>query len=123
MGATVLVVEDNDFVRTQVAKFLRDAQYNVIEARDGDQAQTFFNQSIDIGIFDIRMRPVDGFDLVRMMNALEIRFPVIFVTGDQNSDMLHQAGLLGIRSVLMKPVEKERLLKMVDRLLIQVKRA
>lgn len=116
-GKTILVVEDNDFVRMQIVRFLADAGYNVIESSRGDEAVdlTSRDKSIEMAIVDVRMEPVDGFEFIRTIHARNVEIPVILVTGDNNPDLLSQSGKLGVDAVLMKPVEKERLIKTVDR--------
>lgn len=116
--AAILVVEDNDFIRMQIAGFLKSASYEVVEAREGDGAMELMSvndNNIALAIVDVRMEPVDGFEFIRNLRHRDIHTPVILVTGDQNTDLLEQANRLGVGAVLMKPVEKDRLLKTVER--------
>ena len=113
----ILVVEDNDFVRMQIVRFLEEAGHSVIEASRGDEAVDLAVQEkdLDLAIVDVRMEPVDGFDFIRTIHGRDIEIPVILVTGDDNPDLLDTSGKLGVSAVLMKPVQKDRLLKTVDR--------
>ncbi|HRC27218.1 MAG TPA: response regulator [Alphaproteobacteria bacterium] len=113
----ILVAEDNDFVRMQIVKFLRDATFEVMEASSGDIALDLVKQGADLAIVDVRMEPVDGFEFIRSVRGMGLDIPVILVTGDQNPDLLGEAGKWGVGAVLMKPVQKDRLLKTVDRTL------
>lgn len=113
----ILVVEDNDFVRMQIVKFLQDAEYEVVEATDGKAALEQVSAEIDLAIVDVRMEPMGGFDFIRAVHGLDLETPSILVTGDQNPELLHEASTLGVAAVLMKPVERERLVKMVSRAL------
>ncbi len=113
----ILVAEDNDFVRMQIVKFLRDATFDVMEASSGDIALDLVKQGADLAIVDVRMEPVDGFEFIRSVRGMGLDIPVILVTGDQNPDLLGEAGKWGVGAVLMKPVQKDRLLKTVDRTL------
>ena len=118
----ILLVEDNDFVRMQIHKFLADEGFNIIEASDGLTALGSMKGSISLAIVDIRMEPIDGFEFVKSIRAKDYKTPVIFVTGDQNSDILNEANKLGVSAVLKKPVEKDRLVKMAARAISQFKR-
>lgn len=118
----ILVVEDNDFVRMQIVRFLSDASYDVLEASSGDVALTMIRDGMDLAIVDVRMEPVDGFEFIRSLRGMDIDIPVILVTGDQNPDLLGEAGKWGVGAVLMKPVQKDRLVKTVDRTLEARKR-
>lgn len=113
----VLVVEDNDFVRMQIVKFLREDGYEVFEAVEGEAALDMMaaHDDMALAVVDIRMEPVGGFEFVQVLRGRNIDMPVIFVTGDDTSDVLQKSGKLGGAAVLMKPVMKERLLQMAGR--------
>lgn len=122
---TVLVVEDNDFVRMQIVSHLKGASFNTVEASGGEDAldHVVANDEISLAIVDIRMEPMGGFDFIRAIRGRNKNMPVILVTGDQTPDLLELAGKLGVSAVLMKPVEKERLVKTVTRTIQQSQRA
>ena len=114
---TILVVEDNDFVRMQIASFLKSAGYEVLEATEGNAALDVMGDDICLAVVDVRMEPMGGFEFISMIQAEGYDIPVILVTGDQNSTLLEKAGKLGVVTVLMKPVQKERLVSMVERII------
>ncbi len=113
----ILVVEDNDFVRMQICKFLNDANFETVEAIDGEDALDLIHDDIDLAVVDVRMEPVNGFEFIRSIRGNDLSTPVILVTGDDNPDLLSEASKLGVGSVLKKPVPKERLIKVVSRTL------
>mgnify|MGYP000616216945 CR=1 FL=1 len=119
----ILVVEDNDFVRMQIVKFLNEAEYETVESTDGDDAMNKINDNIDIAIVDLRMEPKDGFEFIRSIRGMDMDTPVILVTGDQDPEILSDASKLGIAAVLMKPVQRDRLVKTVDRTMQMLARA
>ncbi len=119
----ILVVEDNDFVRMQIVRYLVDAEYDVHEATDGAEALNVVKaEKIDLAVVDVRMEPVDGFDFIRALRGMDIQIPVILVTGDHSPDVLEKCAEWGVGAVMIKPVQKERLLTAVDRSLEMVKR-
>lgn len=113
----ILVVEDNDFVRMQIVKFLTAEQYDIIEAPDGKRALEIASEDsgIELAIVDVRMEPIDGFEFVRTSKGMGLNISVILVTGDHNPDLLNESAKWGISAVLMKPVQKDRLIKTVQR--------
>ncbi len=119
----ILVVEDNDFVRMQIIRFLDEAGYAVIETKDGHTALASMNADIAMAIVDVRMEPIDGFEFIRAIRARDMHTPVILVTGDHNPDLLNEAGKWGVAAVLMKPVQRDRLVKTVTRTLQSQERA
>lgn len=118
----ILVVEDNDFIRMQLVRFLGDAGHDVVETADGLSALQLMNTGISLAIVDIRMEPIDGFEFLRTIRGKGLQTPAILVTGDHNPDILNEANKWGVSAVLMKPVEKDRLLKTVAKTLANRKR-
>lgn len=114
---TILIVEDNDFVRMQIGMFLRGEGYKIVEASDGQAAEDQLVTNPDMIIADVLMEPVGGFAFIRSIRNKGMNTPVILVTGDQNNDLLEQSNKLGVASVLIKPVKKDRLVAMVQRAL------
>ncbi|MGH1402674.1 MAG: response regulator [Alphaproteobacteria bacterium] len=117
---TILVVEDNDFVRTQVCSFLSDGGYETVESTDGQHALGIVanhDSNIDLAIVDVRMEPLNGLEFIRRIRGDDINTPIILVTGDDNPDLLRESSRLGVGAVLKKPVQKDRLIKIVSRTL------
>lgn len=115
----ILIVEDNDFVRMQVARYLKDAGFETLEAKDGNEALEALGPHVGVAIVDVRMEPMGGLDFVRALRGREIHIPVIFMTGDQNSDLLEQAAKWDVNAVLIKPVMKDRMVQAVQRAVAQ----
>lgn len=117
----ILIVEDNDFVRMQMTRYLQEVGALVIEAATATQALDFIRKEeatpapVSLAIVDVRMEPVDGFEFIKQVRSFDMDTPVILVTGDNNPDLLEKAGVWGVAAVMMKPVQKERLLKTVER--------
>ena len=124
----ILVVEDNDFVRMQIVRYLTETGCEVIEASQGDHALEYVKQEyvkrepVTLAIVDVRMEPVDGFEFIRSIRGLDMDTPVILVTGDNNPDLLERAGTWGVSAVMIKPVQKDRLVKTVLRTIEAYKR-
>ncbi|OIN86301.1 MAG: hypothetical protein AUJ12_06590 [Alphaproteobacteria bacterium CG1_02_46_17] len=118
----ILVVEDNDFVRMQIVRYLIDAGYEVIEATDGSSAQEVLSSQVALIVLDVRMTPIDGFEFIKIVRGRDTRIPIILVTGDQNPDLLNEASKWNVSAVLMKPVHKDRLVKMVERAIGQTEK-
>lgn len=118
----ILVVEDNDFVRMQLCRYLSDAGYTVIEATDGSKGMALLAADISLIVLDIRMTPVDGFEFIKAVRGRRADIPLILVTGDQNPDLLNEASKWSVSAVLIKPVQKERLISMVERAIKKVSR-
>ena len=81
---TVLLVEDEDGVRSFSARALRNKGYEVLEARSGDAALEVLSEAarpIDLLITDVVMPRVDGPTLVRQVRERRPDLKVIFISG------------------------------------------
>lgn len=107
----VLVVDDDDAVRSSSADILRDAGYAVAEATDGHEALQLL-QTLEIGmvLLDIRMPGMDG---IALLEALENHPPVVICSAF-SLDAEAQRRVAGkVALQLQKPVDPSRLLKVV----------
>tara|TARA_B100000674_G_scaffold497436_1_gene531204 strand:- start:1239 stop:3845 length:2607 start_codon:yes stop_codon:yes gene_type:complete len=80
----ILLVEDEDAVRTFGARALRSKGYDVLEATNGDNALEVLNntdKTIDLVISDVVMPGIDGPTLVRMLREKKPELKVIFISG------------------------------------------
>jgi DNA-binding response OmpR family regulator len=67
---TVLVVEDDEDILSLVTKRLRLDGYEVIEARDGDEALALAQKrKPDIAVLDLGLPGLDGIDVLRRIRA------------------------------------------------------
>ena len=100
----VLVIEDDDTVRTMLLTVLEVAGYEVRGVESGEEALTILRQwQPDVIALDILMSKKDGYrfldERARRSDLLDI--PVIVVTVSTVS--LPSARQLGVRSVLQQP--------------------
>ena len=98
---TILLVEDEEAVRSFAARALRMRGYQVLEAGGGEEALEIVKQGtskIDLIITDVVMPNMDGPTMVRAVKAMNPALPVIFMSGyaeeafrrnDQNSEDIH----------------------------------
>ncbi len=106
----VLVVEDDDDVRSSVADILRLAGFTVLEAEDGLVAlEVLGTTDVAVMVLDIKMPRLDGFGL---LDALERPPPVILISAsDPDEDPRRVAA--SIYWYLQKPLHPERLVEAV----------
>jgi CheY-like chemotaxis protein len=81
---TILIADDDAFVRRLVQITIASSQYLVLEAPDGDSAWEIL-QTVrpDVLLLDVQMPGRDGFELTRAIKAdpLLASTPVILLTG------------------------------------------
>jgi DNA-binding response OmpR family regulator len=108
----VVVVEDNESVRTAVEQALRSEGFAVAGFADAPDPGTILGLAPDLAVVDVMLPHGDGFDLVRCLRGRR-GLPVIFLTArDAVADRL--AGFeLGADDYLVKPFALEELLARV----------
>jgi two-component system chemotaxis response regulator CheY len=104
----VLVIDDQEFVRTIVKKMLVQLGVGtVLEAHDGNSGlDVVTREGPDVVICDIQMRPVDGFGFVRQLRDTPgvAQTPVIMLTAHTDATTVARAKELHIDAFLAKPV-------------------
>jgi CheY-like chemotaxis protein len=110
-AADVLVVDDDDAVRSSLADILRVSGFSVEVAEDGDVALTLLDE-LDVGVvlLDLRMPRRDGFSV---LDALDDPPPIVLISAFAlDSDVRERVGAK-VTAFLQKPVLPHRLLPIV----------
>ena len=106
----VLVIEDNPELRDYLRQALESQRYDVLTARNGEEALGYLNgHPVDAVITDLFMPEMDGIEIIA---ALRKQFPnvrVIAMSGRPGVDYLTVARELGVTHTLRKPFQIEEL--------------
>ena len=109
---TILVVEDEDDVRSYLVETLRDLNYHVHEAADGAAALALFNRHplrVDLLLTDIVMPRINGRQLAAELHHRQPRLKVLFMTGYSRNAFVYQGRLDPGVSLLQKPLSQPML--------------
>jgi PAS domain S-box-containing protein len=117
---TILLGEDDPFVRHFIKEVLLKNGYTIIEAADGAEAVTVFheyNNTIDLVILDVIMPKKTGKDAYREIKALNSGVRVLFISG-YSADIIHKRGILDEEfKIISKPIISNELLAKVREIL------
>lgn len=117
---TVLLVDDDDAVRTVSEDHLRRAGYDVTSLSSGDAALSMLAErgsEIDVLVTDVSMPGMSGLELARGARAQGSRIPILLISGYAD-ELERGSGREGLdASFLPKPFTGERLVAEVERLL------
>ena len=105
--ALVLVVDDDAFTRSMVARRLEQMGAKVVEATDGQRAfAQLLSHKFDLVILDLDMPGVSGIDLLGCIrgHADLNHLPAVVLTGLEGRDALESALMAGATSFLLKPL-------------------
>jgi EAL domain-containing protein (putative c-di-GMP-specific phosphodiesterase class I) len=82
-GHRVLVVDDDDALRSSLARLLARAGFTVVEVDRVSRAFAALESSpIDVVISDVNMPEGGGLELLRVAQHIDLDVPVILITGD-----------------------------------------
>ncbi len=117
---TVLVVEDDEQVRSILVKLLEKNDYLSSTAKDGLEALQVLEESRpDLMIVDIMMPRLDGFSFVRAAKHIrESRnIPIIFLTAKNDARSMIEGINLGAKFFLTKPFQVQEVLSKIRKAL------
>jgi two-component system, response regulator, stage 0 sporulation protein F len=114
--ATILIIDDEESIRSLLRTVLEAAGHEVSEAANGRQGLELYRRSqTDLVITDIAMPELNGLDMILELTRQFLHAKVIAIsgeTGDTNGG-LDMAKLLGARRTIHKPFSMSMLLDAV----------
>ena len=114
----VLILEDEQSIRSFVVVNLKRAGYDAIEAASGEEALEQIKAHPDIGvaILDIMLPGIDGFEVCRTIRATDNRMGIIMLTA-KTQEMDKVTGLMnGADDYVTKPFSPAELTARIDAL-------
>lgn len=115
-SAVILVVDDEDGIRTTISDILSDEGYQVHTAANASEARaTYTATSPDMILLDIWMPDIDGITLLKQWtDSGELRCPVVIMSGHGNIETAVEATRLGAVDYIEKPLSLKQLLRTVE---------
>ncbi|MCD8146671.1 MAG: response regulator transcription factor [Clostridiales bacterium] len=114
----VLVLEDEDSIRSFVVLNLNRAGYDTVEASSGEEALEKLKQNPDIrlALLDVMLPGIDGFEVCRQIRASDSKVGIIMLTA-RTQEMDKVTGLMtGADDYVTKPFSPAELTARVDAL-------
>jgi len=115
---TVLVVDDDEVVRSLTRQMLEESGYAVVTATDGLQAVEVFNESskmIDLVLLDMTMPHMDGHATFEKLREVRADIPVVVSTGYNEQDALDRFRGARPSGFLQKPYRMSELVDAVKK--------
>ncbi len=114
----ILVLEDEENIRSFVVINLKRAGYETIEAGSGEEALIKLkeNPGIKVALLDIMLPGIDGFEVCRRIRAMDSKIGIIMLTA-RTQEMDKVTGLMtGADDYVTKPFSPAELTARVDAL-------
>jgi len=114
----ILIAEDDEDNRIALKLMLKLSKYDVLEARDGQEALNRIRQdNPDMVLMDISLPVIDGLEATRQIRC-ETNFqtlPIIIVSGYENQETLDRVKACGGTGYISKPIEFDDLKQMIEK--------
>jgi len=115
---SILVCEDDFAIKTMISTKLKQENYSVYTAQNGQEALNLMEkQQIDLVISDIMMPEMDGYEFVQTLRETKYTLPILMITAKSQLESLEEAFKLGVDDYMVKPLRLEELVLRVKALL------
>ena len=120
MTSRIMVVDDDEGLRTTLEEILMDNGRDVVSAEDGYQAiELASTDQIALIFMDVQMPGINGVDTFLEIKKILPDCVVVIMTGHAADSLLEEALAKGVRTVLKKPVPIELILRIVEEIVPQ----
>ena len=110
----ILIIEDDELLRTCTTDFLSEEGFNVYAAEDGIKGVQIAIEVVpDLIVSDISMPRMDGFEVLKTLQSIPTTatIPFIFLTAKSQKEDLRRGMQLGADDFITKPFDYDELLK------------
>ena len=113
----ILVIDDSDFLREAIRKFLEDYECDVLVSADGVSGiQAIVETKPELIFLDLLLPTINGIDLLRVIKMFDEskNIPVIVITGSKDAYLIDQCHELGVQKILTKPLTRKGIFNAVE---------
>ncbi len=115
---TILVIDDEDIVRTSCSRTLTPGGYEVKLAQNGREGLKIMSENkVDVVLTDLKMPDMDGIEVLRKIKQDWPDVEVIIITGYQTVDTAVKSIKLGAFDYIEKPFTPDALINAVSKAL------
>ena len=81
----ILVVEDDQMIREGISEYLSEFGYTIIQAKDGKEALSKFDNDINLAILDIQIPFVNGLEVLKEIRKTS-KLPILILTASSDEE-------------------------------------
>lgn len=113
--ARILLIDDEPNILVVMRALFRAAGHEVVTVAGSHEAvDKIQHEAFDLMVSDVRMNPINGFELLKLAHAEKPAMPVIMVTAYGSEAIREQVRELGAVGYLTKPFENRELIRVVN---------
>lgn len=112
---TILIAEDDNINYLLFEKIMKNTNYTIIRAKNGEEAVELFknNAAIDLILMDIKMPIMSGYEALLKIREIDTKIPIIAQTAYSSSDEIEKMKKAGFTAHITKPIDKEKLFESI----------
>lgn len=111
MSKRILIVDDEESIRSSLEKLLSYEKFKTFTAADGRTAlELVEGERVDIILLDVKMPGMDGLEVLQRVKDMRPDLPVVIISGHGTISTAVEATKLGAFDFIEKPIDLERLL-------------
>ncbi|MEI7612815.1 MAG: response regulator [Betaproteobacteria bacterium] len=112
----VLIVDDNDLMRTLLRGILRNESYQIIgEAKNGTVAlESIARAKPDIVFLDVMMPEMDGLEALQTIKRKHPEIVIIMITGNPSKENVEESIQGGASGFIVKPFNSAKVLDTLE---------
>jgi len=115
IGANILVVDDEETIRSLFKKTLEELGHKVVAAETGLKGLELLKQRDFAMVFlDLKMPGMDGAEFFRQIKTTKPQLPVIIITGYPDSDIMSRALAQAPFGLMNKPFDESDIITAVN---------
>ena len=121
-GKYILIVDDEQRMRNLIKDFLKQKEFQTLEAADGEEALKIFEENknkIQLILLDVMMPKLDGWSVLRQIRQVS-KVPIIMLTarGEEQDELFGFE--LGVDEYISKPFSPKILVARVEAILKRI---
>lgn len=118
MQRRILLVEDDSVLSNQISRRLKELEFEVVQAYDGEEATQYINQeSFDLIIIDLMLPKVHGYSILESIKSREINTPILILSAKSEVEDKVKGLSIGADDYLTKPFSFPELIARINALL------
>ena len=117
---TILVVDDESRMRKLIKDFLKQKNFNILEAEDGEVALKVYTENkekINLILLDVMMPKLDGWSVLRQIRQENKTVPIVMLTARAEEQDELFGFELGVDEYIAKPFSPKILVARVEAIL------